>query len=165
MELLQEYVNEYKKQLGKGVIQMVYQGLMEYMMDLRMYFRKKHPDFAPGNIYLGYMDMTYFPIFPLEMTSRKLKIAIVFIHETLRFEAWLAAQNKQIQTRYWKVFKEINWEKYHISLPAKGSDSIIEHTLVDNPNFSDLDALTRQIEKGTLTFINDIEDFLYKHQI
>jgi hypothetical protein len=39
MESLQEYVNEYKKQLGKGVIQMAYQGLMEYMMDLRMYFR------------------------------------------------------------------------------------------------------------------------------
>ncbi len=164
MESLQEYINEYKKQLGKGVIQRAYQGLMNYLMDLRTHFSKKYPDFAPGNIYQGYMDMTYFPIFPIELTSRKLKIAIVFIHETIRFEVWLAAQNKQIQTEYRKLFQEGDWNKYRISVATKGVDSIMEYTLVDNPDFSDLDALTKQIEKGTLTFIKDIEDFLYKHQ-
>ena len=46
---------------------------------------------------------------------------------------------------------------------TKGVDSIMEHILVDNPDFSDLDALTGQIEKGTLNFISDIEDFLSKH--
>jgi hypothetical protein len=39
----------------------------------------------------------------------------------------------------------------------------MEYTLADNPDFNDLDALTEQIEKGTLNFINDIEDFLSKH--
>jgi hypothetical protein len=164
MESLQQCVNEYKKQLEKGVIQRAYRGLMEYIMDLRMHFSKKFPDFSPGYIYQGYMDMTYFPIFPIEMTSSKLKIAIVFIHETFRFEAWLAAQNKPIQIKYRNVFQESNWEKYRISLPVKGADSIVEHTLVDNPDFGDLDALTEKIEKGTLTFISDIVGFLYKHQ-
>ena len=163
MESLQEYINEYRKQLEKGIIQKAYQGLMEYIMDLRTHFSKKFPDFAPGNIYQGYMDMTYFPIFPIELTSRKLKIAIVFIHETIRFEVWLAAQNKQIQTEYRKLFKEGDWNKYRIPAAVKGVDSIVEYTLVDNPDFSDLDALTKQIEKGTLNFINDIEDFLSKH--
>ncbi len=96
--------------------------------------------------------------------SRKLKIAIVFIHETIKFEVWLAAQNKQIQTEYRKLFQEGDWNKYRISVATKGVDSIMEYTLVDNPDFSDLDALTKQIEKVTLTFIKDIEDFLYKHQ-
>jgi hypothetical protein len=164
MESLQEYLDEYKKLLGRGVIQKAYQGLMEYIMDLRMHFSKKYPDFAPGNIYQGYLDMTYFPIFPIEMRNSKLKIAIVFIHDTFRFEVWLTGQNKQIQTKYWKVFKESNWGKYRISLPQRGTDSIVEYTLVDNPDFGDLDALTEQIEKGTLTFINDIEGFLYKQQ-
>jgi hypothetical protein len=44
--------------------------------------------------------------------------------------------------------------------PAKGVDSIVEYILVDNPDFSDLDALTNQIEKGTLKFIEDVERFL-----
>ena len=110
------------------------------------------------------MDMTYFPIFPIEFTSKKLKIAIVFIHETIRFEVWLAAQNKQIQTEYRKLFKEGNWDKYRIPVATKGVDSIMEYTLTDTPDFNDLDALTGQLEKGTLSFIGDIEKFLYKNQ-
>jgi hypothetical protein len=163
MESLQEYINEYRKQLEKGVIQKAYQGLMEYIMDLRTHFSKKFPDFAPGNIYQGYMDMTYFPISPIEFTNRKLKIAIVFIHDTIRFEVWLAAQNKQIQTEYLKLFKEGDWNKYRIPAAVKGVDSIVEYTLADNPDFSNLNALTKQIEKGTLAFINEIEGFLSKH--
>ena len=164
MESLQEYIEEYRNQLEKGIIQKAYQGLMDYVMDLRMHFSKKYPDFAPGNIYQGYMDMTYFPIFPRELTSRKLKIAIVLIHEKIRFEVWLAAQNKQIQSEYRKLFREHDWTKYRIPAAVKGVDSIMEYTLSDNPDFGDLNALTKQIEKGTLAFINEIEEFLYKHQ-
>jgi hypothetical protein len=160
MQSFQEYINEYRKQLEKGVIQRAYQGLMEYIMDLRTQFNKKFPDFAPGNIYHGYMDMTYFPIFPEALKSRKLKIAIVFIHESIRFEVWLVGYNKQIQKEYWKLFKESEWNKYHIPTTIKGVDSIMQYTLADNPDFNDLDALTKKIEKGTLTFINDIENFL-----
>jgi hypothetical protein len=39
-------------------------------------------------------------------------------------------------------------------------DSILEYTLVDDPDFDDLEALTKQIEMGTMRFIADIEDFL-----
>lgn len=160
MELISEYIKEYKNQLEKGVIQRAYQGLMEYIMGLRTQFSHKFPNFAPGHIYQGYMDMTYFPIFPKLLKSRKLKIAVVLIHDTLRFEAWLVGYNKQIQTKYWKLFKEGDFKKYRIPSTLKGIDSIIEYTLVDNPDFSDLEKLTKQIEKGTLQFIDDIKKFL-----
>ena len=164
MELLQEYIDEYRKQLEKGVIQKAYRGLLQYMTDLRTHLTKKYPDFEPGNISQGYMDMTYFPIFPAELTSKRLKIAIVFIHETIRFEVWLAAQNKRIQTEYRRLFKEDNWDKYKIPVTTKGVDSIMEYTLTDTPDFNDLDALTGQLEKATLSFIGDVEKFLYKNQ-
>ena len=45
----------------------------------------------------------------------------------------------------------------------KGVDSILEHTLVENPDFSDTDKLTAEIEKGVLEFIADIEEFLSKN--
>ena len=163
MESMPEYIKEYKKQLGKGVIQRAYQGLMKYIMDLRTHFSKNFPDFAPGNIYHGYMDMTYFPIFPKSLKSRKLKIAVVFNYDQFRFEVWLAGYNKQIQQKYWELFKESDWNKYRIPSATKGVDSIVEYTLADNPDFDDLDGLTKQIEKGTLNFISDIEDFLSKH--
>ncbi|MFC1970555.1 DUF7000 family protein [Chloroflexota bacterium] len=157
-----EYIKEYKKQLGKGVIQRAYQGLMKYIMDLRTHFSKNFPDFAPGNIYHGYMDMTYFPISPKSLKSRKLKIAVVFNYDQFRFEVWLAGYNKQIQQKYWILFQESDWNKYRIPSAIKGVDSIAEYTLAENPDFDDLDGLTKQIEKGTLNFISDIEDFLSK---
>ena len=163
MESMPEYIEEYKKQLGKGVIQRAYQGLMKFIMDLRRHFSKNFPDFAPGNIYHGYMDMTYFPIFPKSLKIRKLKIAIVFNYDQFRFEAWFAGYNKQIQQKYWKLFKESDWNKYRMPATTKGFDSIIEYTLVDKPDFKNLDNLTKQIEKGTLNFISDIEYFLSKY--
>jgi len=61
------------------------------------------------------------------------------------------------------LFKESNWDKYHIVPTTKGVDSILEYILVENPDFSDLDNLTEQIEKGTLKFVKDVENFLSKH--
>ena len=62
MESLPEYVKEYRKQLEKGYIQKAYQGLMEYIMDLRTHFKNKYPDyFVSGSIYYGYDIFCLFP--------------------------------------------------------------------------------------------------------
>jgi hypothetical protein len=164
MKPFHEYMDEYRKQIEKGVIKEAYKGLMEYIMDLRLYFKNKYPDyFVSGSIYYGYMDMTYFSFFPKSLKNRKLKIGIVFIHDTCRFEVWLFGYNKQVQAKYWKLFKENDWNTYRIPSTIKGMDSITEYIVVDNPDFSDLDKLTKQIEKGTLKFINDVETFLSKY--
>ena len=165
METLHEHMREYKLQLEKGEIQKAYRGLMDYILGLKTHFKNKYPDYVvSGSLYYGYMDMTYFPLFPASLKRRKLKIAVVFLHEAFRFEAWLAGINKNVQAEYWKLIKDSNWNKYRLPSTTKGADSIIEHVLVDNPDFSDLNALTKEIEKGTLRFIGDIEDFLSKHE-
>jgi hypothetical protein len=164
MEPIREYMDEYRIQLKKGVIQKAYKGLMEYMLGLKGHFKNAYPDhFVSGSLYQGYMDMTYFSFIPGSLKSRDLKIAIVFLHEAFRFEAWLAGSNKQVQDRYWKIFKESQWDHYHLVPTTQGYDSILEHLLVENPDFQDLDVLTRQIENETLKFIRDIEDFLSSH--
>jgi len=133
-------------------------------MGLKSYFKNKYPDyFVSGSIYYGYMDMTYFSFIPESLKHRKLKVAIVFNYETFRFEVWLAGYNKQVQNKYWNLFKDSDWNKYHIVSTTIGFDSILEYILVDNPDFNDLDNLTKQIEKGTLKFIKDLDKFLSKH--
>jgi hypothetical protein len=154
-------MQEYRKQLEKGVIIEAYRGLMDYFNSLRLYFEKKYPNHSvSGSVYHGYMDMSYFSFTPKTLRQRKLKIAIVFLHEAFRFEVWLGGANKKVQNKYWKLIKENNWNKYSIPSTIKGIDSIIECVLIDNPDFSDLDALTEQIENDTLKFIDDVEDFL-----
>ena len=165
MVSLNESMSEYRKQLEKGAIKEAYRGLMDYVMELRTYFKNKYPDYVvSGSIYYGYMDMTYFSFFPESLKNRNLKIAIVFNHEPFRFEVWLAGYNKQVQAKYWKILMESGWNRYHIVPTPKGNDSILEYTLAENPDFDDLDALTKQIEKGTLAFIGDVEDFLSRHE-
>lgn len=87
-------------------------------MTLRTHFHKKYPDaFVSGSIYYGYMDMTYFSFTPKSLQQRKLKIAIVFVHESFRFEVWLAAYNKQVQQNYGNCSKKttgINTPSFHL---------------------------------------------------
>jgi len=164
MESFYEYMNEYRTQLEKGEIQKAYKGLMGYIMDLRAYFKNKYPDyFVSGSIYYGYMDMTYFALIPKSFKNRNLKIAIIFNHEAFRFEAWLAGYNKQVQAKFWKLFKESTWNKFPVVNSTKGVVSIIETILVENPDFSDLEPLTKQIESETLEFIAYVENFLSEH--
>jgi hypothetical protein len=154
-------MNEYRKQLEKGTIQKAYKGLIEYFKTLKLYLQKKYPDYVvSGSVYYGYMDMTYFSFFPRSLKQRKLKIAIVFLHETFRFEVWVVGYNRTVQKKYWKLFTESDWNTYHIATPAKGVDAILYHVLIKKPDFSDLDTLTKHIERGTLTFIADVENFL-----
>lgn len=163
MKSLQENMIEYRKQLEKGAIQKAYQGLMQYMMGLKNHFSNQYPDFSvSGSIYYGYMDMTYFSVVPEALKDRELKIAIVFVHDTFRFEVWLSGRNQKVLAKYWRIFTESGWDKYRIAPQGKWADSILEHSLVENPDFSDIKALTSQIEQGTLNFIQNVEGFLTK---
>ena len=163
MKSLQRDMTEFRKQLEKGSIQKAYRGLMEYMLSLKSHLSNKYPDYStPGGLYPGYMDMTYFSILPGSLKDRDLKIAVVFLYDAFRFEIWLSGKNKHVLAKYWEIIKASRWDKYKVVEPEKGVDSVVEHVLVDHPDFSDIDALTKQIEQGTLEFIQDIESFLAK---
>ena len=164
MESFHEYIKEYRTQLGKGYIKKAYKGLMEYFASLRLYLKNKYPDhFISSSIQTGYMDYTYFYFFPKSLKDRQLKIVIIFIHDNFTFEVWLSGYNKNIQKKYWELFTKKQWGKYHIAPTTKGIDYIIRHPSIDHPDFSNLDALTRQIEKGVVNFTRDIEKFLFRH--
>lgn len=160
MESLKDYMLEYRKQLEKGHVQEAYRGLMGYIMDLRTYLKNKYPEYSISSVYQGYMDMTYFAFTPESLKSLKLKIAVVFIYDTFKFEVWLAGFNKNVQKEYWELFKKGDLQKYYIPSDIKGIDSIVENVIVENPDFGDLDILTQEIEDGTMKFIVDVVEFL-----
>ena len=161
MDSLQESMQVFRKQLQEGTTQKAYRGLMEYIMNLKTSLKKKYPDYAvSSSLYAGYMDMTYFSFTPPSLKDRNLKIAIVFSYDTFRFEIWLGGYNKQVQEEYWKLFKQSDWKKYHLVPGTEGFDSILENTLVENPDFDRTDELTKHIEEKTMLFINDVIEFL-----
>ena len=165
MVSFQESMLLYKQHMQQGILQTAYKGLMEYLMNLRTTFQKNNPSFdVSGNFYQGYMDMTYFSLTSPALKPLQLKIAIVFIHDTCSFEIWLAARNKRIQQTYWKLFQKKQWKNYSIPTTRKGEDAIIKYEIVPNPDFNNLDMLTKHIETETQVFIKDMETFLEGHK-
>ena len=158
---LNTYIAAYKKQVQKGDIVKAYRGLMDAMTEIKNRLAARHPDhIVPGGLYTGYMDMTYFSFTPKDLYDRKLKIAIVFVHETGRFEAWLAAGNREIRAGYERLFRDGGWDKTPVTQAGKGVDAILEKTLADDPDFDHLDALAAQIENGVMGFKREIQEFL-----
>lgn len=156
MSSLNAQVQEYRRQLQKGQIQKAYRGIMEFMSGLKGELAGKHPDYVASSLYFGYMDMTYFALTPTSLKQLGLKVAIVFLHEECRFEVWLAGANRKIQAEYIQLLggKEIG--QYRLSEVLPGVDSILEATLVLEPDFDQPEELKVQIENKTMDFIADI---------
>lgn len=165
MPSIQDDMNELRRQLRSGTIQRAYKTLLGYMLALRIHFQNGYPAYSISGIYQGYMDMSYFAIVPPSLKDRHLKIALVFNYEAFRFEAWLSGANKQVQRKYWELFRENQWADYRIVTPAKGVDSILECNLAEDFDFGDLDGLTARIVDNTVKFIHDIERFVSDRRI
>jgi len=158
MNVSNDQMLRFRTELNYGAIQVAYRGLLDYILGLRTHFQKDFPEFdVPGNVYQGYMDMTYFSIIPPTLKQRKLKIAVVFVYETFRFEIWLSGYNRQVQAQYWRQLCNNDNQRYQLVSDPLKADSILEHVLVENPDFEDPDKLTCLIESGAREFILDME--------
>jgi hypothetical protein len=154
---------EFRAQLQKGIIIDAYQGLLVYIRDLRSHFENHCAGYEiPNNIYYGYLDMTYFSILPPVLKSRQLKVAVVFVYESFRFEVWLSGRNRKVQETAARSIRQAGWQAYHLTPEPGKADSVLNHVLVEDPDFSDLDKLTDRIKQGTLQFIEDLEGFFSK---
>jgi hypothetical protein len=157
-------IENLRQQLQQGSIQKAYRALLAYMMGLRTHFVNKYGNPAVSGLYQGYMDMTYFALYPPALKRRGLKVAIVFNYDAFRFEAWLAGRNRKIQRQYWELFRDNYSGEYRVVTPAEGVDAIVECDLVMEFDLDDPEALSSKIETGTVAFIDRMERFLSEGQ-
>lgn len=156
---LLEYNNldYYRKEMEKGQIQQDYSVLMAFLKSLRIHFYKQYqPELKVGTVYQGNMNYSYLPMTTAKLKQLKLKFVLVFDHSAMRFEICLSGQNKSIRKHYWHQFKNSDWNKYELVEDIDKSLSIMNHTIVESPNFDDPIQLTQQIEKETLDFIQEL---------
>lgn len=156
MDSLNNHIKEYTIQLSKGQIQKAYKGIMTFMSGLRTYLEGMYPEYTASALYFGYMDMTYFAFTPSHLKNKKLKIAIVYLHEQCRFEVWLGGSNRKIQAEYIKLMSGKSLGDYKLSQVIPGVDSIIETILVEQPDFDHPEELKKHIDRKTIEFVNDI---------
>lgn len=157
MKDLNHYIDIYKEQLTKGDIQKAYVGLVKYVTKLGSTLAKNLSEsYSFGSLFQGYMDYTYFYYSNDFLKKRKLKMGLVLNHNKMQFEVWLLGQTIPIQEEYWQYFKNTKWNKNRTTRPQY---SILETILIENPNFNDLEKLSREIEdKLVLVSAEIIED-------
>ncbi|MGB1270043.1 MAG: DUF7000 family protein [Flavobacteriaceae bacterium] len=158
MEDLNKYVLIYKEQLEKGDILIAYNELVKFVMRLRTDLIKNVSDqYSFSGILHGYMDYTYFYYSNEYLKRKKLKFGLVLNHLDMRFEVWLLGNTIANQKNYWELLKTTKWNTDKTVMPKY---SILETTLVENPDFNNLDALTSQIETNMIKVSDDILDYL-----
>ena len=152
MTALNKLIEEYTQQLENGRVQQAYRGIMAFMSALRSNIDKKHPEFSVSALYFGYMDMTYFAIYSQSMKKRRLKIAIVYLHQENRFEVWLGGINRAVQAEYIQKFSHVDLKEYKLSQVSPGVDSIVEHVIVEKPDFDSRENLIEKIISQAIKF-------------
>ena len=162
MDSFNHCMEQYVAELKKGYIQKAYKGIMTFMTDLKTDLEGNYPDYAASALYFGYMDMTYFAFTPPELKNKNLKIAVVYLHGENMFECWLAGNNRKVQKEYHQYLSKKNLDKYTLSKIGSGVDSIIACSLVEKPDFNELENLKKQIEEKTMEFIKDMHTIIEK---
>lgn len=151
----------YKDLLIKGEIQIAYRAIMEFMHQFRNRLNAKYPEFViSGNIYQGYMDMSYFAFTPGSLAEKKLKIAIVFIHESISFEIWLSGVNKKIQEKYWQLLRHKNLNNCLVPDDINGMDYIARKPVTVQIDFEDQYKLKQALESEILSLIEEMKLYL-----
>ncbi len=154
-------LKSYKKKSPQCEEQVDYHDLINYMKELRAYFIKEYESyFKGGNVYQGNSDYSYFSLTTEELKKQKLKFVIILNHKQPSFSICLSGQNKRIRKKYWKIFKGGDWNTYHVVESIDDSLFIIDHTIVEKPDFGNRKTLTKQIESESLKFINELTEIL-----
>lgn len=151
---LNDYVEIYKAELNKGDIQFAYEQLLKYVMALKVHFQKGQSNsYTFGNVYLGFMDYTYFYFFNDFLRSKKLRFGIVLNHPKMQFELWLLGQNAEVQSRYWKLLKTTKW---NAGRTDKLVYAVLEAVLIESPDFNNLDTLSDKIGTAAHSILQEI---------
>ena len=142
-EKINSCISIYQEQMKKGEVQKAYSFLLKYVMQVKTSFENAFSkEYSCGNVSPGYMDYSYFPFVNEYLRGKKLRFGIVLNHNKMRFELWLMGQNKEIQNRYWDMFKVSKWNE---GRTKRSQYAELEIVLVDNPNFEKIDELTADI--------------------
>ena len=106
MHSIREDIDVFRGQLRDGSIQKAYYALLLYMTGLRTYFKKKYPSYALSGLYQGYMDMTYFALFPPPLKQRdpEDRNCLQLLKHSDSKRGWQEAIGK-VQRQCWELFE------------------------------------------------------------
>lgn len=147
-------VERYTLTLQDQSFRTAYRAIVSFLSELKRCLEKQYPDYHAGAFYPGYLDMSYFSLTPPSLHKRSLKIAVVYLHESARFELWLSGVNRKVQSEYRRRLRGLPLDSFMCSEEAPGVDSILVAPLAEHPDFDHPDELQRELVRLVSMYID-----------
>jgi hypothetical protein len=158
VESFEKQVQIYRDSMKQGDVPRVYQAIIQFLSLLRKQIHDLDSNIEVGNLYQGYLDMSYFSFVYPAIKAKKMKMAVVYLHADDRFELWLCGRSKTIQRTYHHQWMGQDVHPWTLSTLDKGVDSILHYELLEQPAFNQptktLDELVSHIQLA-LSWLND----------
>ena len=100
--------------------------------------------------------MSFVAFAPAALAEKRLKISLVFLHDTGTFSLWLAAGNRDIQKRVSEALRSLPLGTYSLSTLEPGVDAIIAYDLPKPYTFDDPQTLNAALVAAAEAFARDM---------
>ena len=155
-ESLAACIEDYRRAVADGRLPRAYRGILAALTLFQSTWKSAHPADTVGALYQGYMDMSFVAFAPAALAEKRLKISLVFLHESGTFSLWLAAGNRDIQKRVSETLRSLPLGKYSMSKLEPGVDAIIAYDLTTPYKFDESQALNATLVAAAEAFTRDM---------
>ena len=149
-------IEDYCRAVADGRLPRAYRGILAALTLFQSAWKTSHPADTVGALYQGYMDMSFVAFAPAALAEKRLKISLVFLHDSGTFSLWLAAGNRDIQKRVSEALQPLPLGKYSLSTLVPGVDAIIAYDLTTPYTFDEPQALNAALVAASDAFTRDM---------
>ena len=153
---LNDCIADYVGAVSAGDFARAYRGILSALMQFKSAWEAAHPEDTVGALYQGYMDMSFVAVLPASLAQRRLKISLVFLHESGLFSLWLTAGNRAIQKRVSDALRHVPLGKCALCTLEPGVDAIIALDLPKPYVFDEPEQLTKDLLWAAESFLTDM---------
>ena len=155
-ESLVNCIEDYTRAVADARLPRAYRGILSALVQFQAAWKAAHPSDSIGALYQGYMDMSFVAFAPASLAEKRLKISLVFLHDTGFFSLWLAAGNREIQKRVSEALRLAPLGTYSLCTLEPGVDAIIASDVPKPYGFDESEALTKELVAAAEAFTRDM---------
>lgn len=146
MEFNDNLFLEYKNLLETTNIQECYQHVIKFINYLYLKLKNELNMYSfSSKVIENKMNFSYFQLTNQKLKELGLKIQVIFMHETCRFEIWLSGYNRKIQNKYYKIFNTIEFP-FQLCINPNKDDYIIKLLINENLTVANIEKVIFEIK-------------------
>lgn len=155
-----KYLETYRNLLATTELQLGYQEFIKLFRFLRIELEKELPDFSfSSNIVENNMDFAYFQLTDTDLREKGVKIQVVFVHKSFRFEVWASGYNRKTQCFYYNKLKNQPL-KYYLNDNPERIDYIFKAEIEKDIELHSGDIVISKIKPVVLEMITFVKNHI-----